>query len=179
MPRRACIPLIFLVLVACMAAGCAARQSRDQYQDRLTQAVEVRTTVSDALAAHQLADQAAYEQASQRVTRAIDDLDADPPPSDLADAHSSMLDGLDGLQALLGRLGRCEALSKASDQDARACRQSISQDVYDEIRNDFTEADTIYRQEGLSLPGLGDEGGDTGTVDRGDVLDEPAGSTEG
>ncbi|MBC7460000.1 MAG: hypothetical protein H7287_01425 [Thermoleophilia bacterium] len=172
-------PLIFLALVALVTSGCAARQSRDQYQDRVTRAVEVRTAVSDSLARHQLAGQVAYDQASERVAGAMDELDADPPPRGLGDAHSRMLDGLDGLQALLGSLGRCEALSKASQQDARACRQSISQDVYDEIRNDFTEADTIYRHEGLSLPGLGAGGSTAGTVDRGDVLDEPTGSTEG
>ena len=37
----------------------------------------------------------------------------------------------------------------------KACRQSIGQDVYDAIRNDFDEANTIYREEGLALPGLG------------------------
>jgi hypothetical protein len=170
---------LFVVALAVAVAGCTPRQSRDQYQDNLSAAIEVRTTVSAALTNHTYTTAAAYDQASDQVTSTIGQLDADKPPRGLGDAHQRMLDGLDGLQALLSRLGRCEALTTASRQDSQACKQSITQDVYDEIRNDFTEADTIYRQEGLSLPGLGDGGTESGTPDRGDVLDEPSGADKG
>jgi hypothetical protein len=102
-----------------------------------------------------LADAGAFEAAAQEVRSSLDELDADPPPRNLQDAHESMVSGMEGLSTLLDRLGRCEALAQASQQDRRACRQSIGQDVYDAIRNDFDEANTIYREEGLSLPGLG------------------------
>ena len=178
MSRRLLTCLVACLVVGLVAAGCAPRQSRDQYQERLTAAVEIRTSTSTALTDHTFANAAAYDTAAQQVASAMDELDADQPPRGLGDAHDRMLAGLDGLQALLSRLGRCEALAANSAQDARACRQSITQDVYDEIRNDFSEADTIYRQEGLSLPGLGEEGEGAGTVDRGDVLDEPTSANE-
>lgn len=138
-----------------MLAGCTARQSQDQYEERLEQAIAVRQNVSSQLESQQLGDAKAYEQASGEVLSALDELDADPPPRNLQDAHESMVNGMEGLATLLDRLGRCESLAQASEQDRRACRQSIGQDVYDEIRNDFDEANTIYREEGLSLPGLG------------------------
>lgn len=138
-----------------MLAGCTARQSQDQYEGRLEQALTVREATSQQLERRAFADAAAYELAAQEVVAALDELDADPPPRNLEDAHASMVSGMEGLSTLLDRLGRCEALLKASAQDRRACRQSISQDVYDSIRNDFAEANTIYREEGLALPGLG------------------------
>jgi hypothetical protein len=80
---------------------------------------------------------------------------------------------MEGLVTLLDRLGRCEALARASEQDRRACRQSIGQDVFDTIRNDFTEANTIYRQEGLSLSGQGGESEAEDSLD-----DDPEGGDE-
>ena len=155
-----------LLACACaLAVGCTPRQSQDQYEQRLDNALTVRSEVSAALDSNQYRDAAAYDQAVVKVNAALDELDADPPPRNLVDAHERMVEGMEGLAILLDRLGRCEALLKASAQDRRACRQAIGQDVFDTIRNDFTEANTIYRQEGLSLPGLGggdvDEGDDT------------------
>jgi hypothetical protein len=174
------LPILLLLTCALLpVAGCAARQSKDQYQDRLTHAATVRTSVSDELARNHYSSPDQYAHAAQQVTDAADELSADQPPRGVASAHERMLAGMDGLQALLSRLGRCAALKSASDQDARACRQSISQDVYDEIRNDFGEADTIYRQEGLSLPGQGGDEAAGGTVGRDDVLDEPTDTNEG
>lgn len=149
--------LAVLVVVAPFATGCTARQSQDQYEGRLEQALQVRTDVSEKLQQRAFADANAYDIASQEVLSSLDELDADPPPKNLQAAHESMVSGMEGLATLLDRLGRCEALAKASDQDRRACRQSIGQDVYDAIRNDFAEANTIYREEGLSLAGLGGE----------------------
>jgi hypothetical protein len=155
------LPVVALACAGAVVSGCTARQSQDEYEQRLERAVAVRDDVSARMNAHELETSADYDAASRRVGSALDELDADAPPRDLEDAHDRMVDGLDGLAALLQRLGRCEALAKASEQDRRACRQSIGQDTYDTIRNDFVEANTIYRQEGVSLPGLG-SGGDAG-----------------
>lgn len=171
--------IVLGIVAVAVSSGCAPRQSRDQYQDRLTGAVSTRLSVSDALSKQAYTTKEQYEAAAQRVATAKHQLDTDQPPRGLSDAHQSMLDGLEGLQALLSRLGRCAALADHAEQDARACRQSISQGVYDEIRNDFTEADTIYRHEGFSLPTTGDGGASKGTIDRGDVIDEATESTEG
>lgn len=148
---------LLLACCALAAAGCTPRQSQDQYEERLAHALEIREQVSTQLAQRELDSAAAYDEAALQVNAALDELDADPPPRDLQAAHDRMLEGMEGLAILLDKLGRCEALAQASAQDRRACRQSIGQDVYDSIRNDFTEANTIYRQEGLSLPGLGGE----------------------
>ena len=147
------------VAAALLASGCTARQSQDQYEERLDRSLQVRQDVSTKLEQRSYADAQAYEVASNEVLAALDELDADPPPRNLESAHDTMVSGMEGLATLLDRLGRCEALATASQQDRRACRQSIGQDVYDEIRNDFAEANTIYREEGLSLSGLGGEEG--------------------
>ncbi len=149
-----------------LSSGCTARQSQDEYEQRLDHAMTVREEVSAKLAAREYATPAQYDAASAKVADASDELDADAPPRKFEDAHDRMVDGMEGLSALLQRLGRCEALAKASDQDRRACRQSIGQDVYDTIRNDFAEADTIYGQEGISVPDSGDgDGQDPGGGD--------------
>lgn len=160
------VALLLVVAAATSLTGCTARQSRDQYEERLAQAVAVRQEVSSQLDDGTLKEPAQFEAAASKVQSSLEDLDADPAPRGLDAAHDSMISALDGLGALLGRLGRCARLSDTSEQDARACRQSISQDVYDQIRNDFREADTIYREEGLSVPGLGaseDDGTSTGS----------------
>ncbi|MCW2955381.1 MAG: hypothetical protein JWO69_250 [Thermoleophilia bacterium] len=157
-----------LSTAALVLSGCTARQSRDQYETRLEQAVSVRTEVTGDLDERELGSMESFETATDEVSRALRELDADAPPRDVEDAHERMVRGLEGLVALLDRRGRCEALVQHSEQDARACRQSIGQDVYDQIRNDFGEADTIYRQEGFSLPGMG---GGEGETDGGDDLD--------
>lgn len=160
-PRQRLLRLLLPLAFACvLASGCTARQSRTEYEDRLKQALEVRQQVVGKLDGHQLTTQAQYDDAAKLVNASLDELDSDPPPRDARDGHDSMVAGMEGLASLLGRLGRCEGLGAVSDQDQRACRQGISQDVYDEIRNDFSEANTIYRSEGFSLPGLGsaDEG---------------------
>jgi hypothetical protein len=75
-------------------------------------------------------------------------------------------------------------VESASVEQGRACRHAITQDVYDEIRNDFGEANTIYRQEGILLPGLGGESGASGggsgeSGSGGDNLgDDPSGGDE-
>ncbi|MCW2961003.1 MAG: hypothetical protein JWM25_733 [Thermoleophilia bacterium] len=162
-----------LVIAAAVLVGCTARQSTEQYEQRLEQALSVRSKVTDQLDTRSISDPNAFAAASKQVVSALDELDADPPPRAVVDAHDRMVQGLEGLAALLDRMGRCEELTKASEQDARACRQSISQDVYDEIRNDFGEADTIYRQEGFSLPGLGSG------EDKADGSDQLGGATDG
>ncbi|MCW2921187.1 MAG: hypothetical protein JWL76_1061 [Thermoleophilia bacterium] len=164
---------MLLVALSLVLGGCAARQSQDQYEDRLEQALAVRSDVGQRLEQHSYADAQAYELAAQEVLGSLDELDADPPPRNLQHAHESMVSGMEGLSALLDRLGRCEALATASAQDRRACRQSIGQDVYDAIRNDFDEANTIYREEGLALPGLG---GDEGAGDS--LGEDPEGGDE-
>ena len=174
---------LFIPIVACcvvlLCTGCTPRQSKDQYQERLSNAVAVRNDVSNGLTRHQYSSGAEYTQAMKRVVDASDELSSDQPPRGLGDAHEQMVAGMEGLQVLLSRLGRCADLESTSHQDARACRQSISQDVYDEIRNDFEEADTIYRQDGLSLPQDGGDGRSAGAVNRADVLDEPTDTTKG
>jgi hypothetical protein len=155
-----------LMLLACLVlAGCTARQSRDQYEERLDQALKARADVTTRLDGQQLNSAEDYKAASKQITAAMDELDADPPPKDVEAAHDSMLRGMDGLATLLSRLGRCEALGSVSEQDRRACRKAIDQTVYDEIRNDFHEANTIYLEEGFSSPELGgdeDAGDSTG-----------------
>lgn len=150
---------MLLVALSLVLGGCTARQSQDQYETRLEQALKTREDTAQMLEKRGFADAAAYDLAAQDVIAALDELDADAPPRNLEGAHESMVSGLEGLSALLDRLGRCEALAAASAQDRRACRQSISQDVYDAIRNDFAEANTIYLEEGLALPGLGGKDG--------------------
>jgi hypothetical protein len=153
------VPVATLVVLGLVLGGCTARQSQDQYEGRLEQAIQVRQNVAAELDKNGYADANAYDLAAQEVLSSLDELDADPPPRNLQDAHDSMVSGMEGLSTLLDRLGRCEALREASEQDRRVCRQSIGQDVYDAIRNDFDEANTIYREEGLSLPGLGSDEG--------------------
>lgn len=154
-----------------VASGCTARQSQEQYEERVIQALEVEREVGGQMDARQLNDAAAYDAAAARVAHSLDELDADPPPRNMRAAHDRMVEGMEGLHALLGRLGRCEALATASAQDRRACLQSIEQDVFDTIRNDFTEANTIYRQEGLALPGQGSEA----DAEQQDSLDDDSG----
>lgn len=152
---------VVLVTCSCLVlAGCTARQSRDQYEERLDQALKARAEVTSQLDGQQLKSAEDYKAAAARVTAAMDALDADPPPRDVEAAHDSMLRGMDGLATLLSRLGRCEALGSVSEQDRRACRAAIDQTVYDEIRNDFREANTIYLEEGFSAPELGGESKD-------------------
>lgn len=166
-----CSVAALLLSFALLASGCTARQSRDQYESRLAAALETRTSVTNQLDRRSLASAAAYDQASEQVQSAAAELDADAPPKDVQHAHDRMMQGLDGLAALLDRRGRCERLAATAEQDARACRKSISQDVYDEIRNDFGEADTIYREEGFALPGMG---GGEDQQGGGDQLDDAA-----
>ena len=151
-------------MLACVLGwGCTPRQSDAQYEERLDRALKARTAVTAQLDGGSLRTPEQYDAASRQMTEALDGLDADPPPRNAAAAHASMIAGMEGLAVLLGKMGRCAALAKASDQDRRACRQSIEQSVYDDIRNDFSEANTIYRAEGYSLSGLGsdDEAGDS------------------
>ena len=171
MRRKAAIGLVMLALAAATLAGCTPRQSTEQYEERLEQAIAVRTVAISQLDDGSLTTPAQFDELANKVVASIDELDADAPPRKLQTAHERMLDGLDGLAALISRLGRCVGLSEHSQQDARACRQSIGQEVYDEIRNDFGEADTIYREEGLSLPGLA---GDGDKADGGDQLGKGA-----
>jgi hypothetical protein len=154
-----------------LAVGCAPRQDPSEYEDRLDKALTVRNTAVEQLDGSKLQDEAQYRTLRDQVQGALDELDSEPPPKDYSKGHELMVDGLDGLAVLLGKLGRCEALNKSSLQDARACRQSIGQDVFDTLRNNFAESDAIYRQEGLSLPALGgDEDDQTDTGGGGDVL---------
>ena len=164
--------VVALALVcAVVLVGCAARQSDGQYQERLEQALAIRIEVTNRLEREEFDDRAAYEAAAEQVRTALDELDADPPPRGIQQGHERMIAALEGLSTLLVRLGRCEALGERSEQDGRACRQSIGQDVYDEIRNDFGEADTIYREEGFTLPGLGGGTDEGDGADGGDTLD--------
>lgn len=174
LPRHPAVrTFLVLTCLSLLAGGCTARQSQSQYEERLERALAVRTEVSAKLDAGKLASPADYAAAEQQLVSAVDELDADPPPSNAEDAHASMVAGLEGMAALMGRLGRCEALAKVSAQDRRACRASIDQTVYDEIRNDLSEANTIYRAEGYSLAGLGgdDEAGDS-------LAEDPKGGDE-
>ena len=165
------VHLLLIVLSCTLLAGCQARQSDDQYADRLEQAVAARSEAIAALDGKKLVKRADYDAAAAQLDSAIGELDADPPPRSVQDAHERMLGAMEGLSTLLGRLGRCDELGTRSQQDGRACRASIDQDVYDGIRNDFGEADTIYRAEGFSPPGLGggEDGG--GGASGGDTLD--------
>jgi hypothetical protein len=168
---------VVLLAVACfVAAGCTARQSQEQYEERLDGALGTRDEVSGMLSGGGERTPEAFDAASDKVSIALDELDADPPPGNLQPAHDRMVEAMEALAVLLDRLGRCEALTAASEQDARACRQSIGQDVYDDIRNDFNEANTIYRQEGLSLARLGGEEDGGGADDS--LGEEPAGGDE-
>ena len=171
---RACA--LLACAVACLVlAGCTGRQSREQYEERLDNALKVRTEVVASLDAKELDSSAEYKDASTRIIAALDELDADPPPKDVTAAHDSMLRAMDGLATLLDRLARCEKLGEVSEQDRRVCRTSIDQGVYDEIRNDFHEANTIYLEEGFSLPGLGGEEGAGGDDSLGE---DPEGGDE-
>jgi hypothetical protein len=170
---------MLVAVAALLAAGCTPRQSREQYEERLSDAVTARAAATDKLDSGSLVDEDDYDAEADSVLAALDGLVADAPPRDLQDAHEPMMLGMEGLAALLQRLGRCEALGEYSAQDKRACRQSIGQAVYDEIRNDFTEADTIYREEGVSVPGLGGDDGSEAREQGGDTLDGGGASTEG
>jgi hypothetical protein len=186
MRRRSCFPLLLPMLaLACalLATGCTARQSKEQYTDRLAKVLKVRTEVLAAVNEHTYTTQDAFVAARRRIDAARTELDADEPPRSMQQAHDSMVHGLRGLAALLDTLGHCAAVEAASLEQGRACRHAITQDVYDDIRNDFGEANTIYRQEGISLPGLGDEdeasGGGAGSGGGSDNLgDDPAGGDE-
>ena len=150
---------ILLLATGLVLGGCTARQSQDQYEERLEQALVVRQGVSEQLDQDSLDDPEAFDFAGREVRGALDDLDADPPPRNLQGAHDRMVEGLEGMVVLLDRMGQCHGAAQASAGDRRVCRQAIRQDFFDEIRNDFDEANTIYQAEGLALPGLGgDEG---------------------
>lgn len=170
---RLLVPTSIAAACVLLLAGCTPRQSESQYQERVDQAAKVQLEVSAQLDARQLDDAVAYDAAAKRVAGSLEELDADPPPRNLEGAHERMVAGMEGLRALLDRMGRCEALAAASEQDRRACRQSIGQDVFDTIRNDFAEANTIYRQEGMSLPG---QGGDSEAKDS--LGEDPEGGDE-
>jgi hypothetical protein len=157
-----------LTMSVVIAAGCTARQSREQYEERLASATDVRIQITKALTSNQFTTQEQYTEAAASVADALAALDADAPPQAVAAGHERMVEALEALEILLTRRGRCAALERVSAQDARACRMSIEQSVYDEIRNNFGEADTIYREEGYSLTGIPD--GDGGTSDGGDEL---------
>ena len=153
---RACV----IAASACLVlAGCSARQSKEQYEEHLADAMKVRTEVTSGLDAQQFESPAQFEEASKRIAAAREDLDEAPPPRNLQGAHDAMLRGMDGLADVLDQLGQCAALD--TNQQA-SCRRAIDQSVYDEIRNDFDEANTIYQAEGISSVG---DGGDEETGD--------------
>lgn len=160
-PRRSRWRVALLLACASLTvAGCAARQSKEQYQERLEAAGGVRQQVSVRVNGDQLSSQGDYEEAVRSLREAADELDSDLPPRNVQAAHDAMVQGLEGLADLLELLATCEG---RTDQERRACRQDISQEVFDEVRNDFDEANTIYREEGFSLPGAGsEEGADSG-----------------
>lgn len=168
--------------VACcavlLAAGCTSRQPEGEYVDQLERALAARNDVIRQLDEGELGDASMYDAAADDITEAMDQLDVEPPPKRYEDAHELLVQALDGLAVLLGKLGRCERLAVDRPQDARACRQSIGQDVFDGLRNDFRESDAIYREEGLTMSQLAFDGqGDAGSSSgKGDVLDEPSGS---
>lgn len=156
-PRGSRWRVALLLACACVTlAGCAARQSKEQYQERLEAAGKVRQQVSVRVNGDQLSSEGDYAEAARSLREAADELDSDRPPRNVEPAHDAMVQGLEGLADLLELLAACEG---RSDQERRACRQDISQEVFDEVRNDFGEANTIYRQEGFSLPGAGDGNG--------------------
>lgn len=168
-----CVAL--LLLLASALAGCTARQSRDQYEERLTAAIEVRTAATVGIEKDQFHTAAQWREAVDRVNAALDELDADPPPKDAVEAHERFIEGMENLSGLLGRYGRCAALEQRTPDDARLCRQKIDQSAFDSVRNDFAEADTIYRQIGYGLPGMAGQeeaggGGDDLGGSKGDGL---------
>lgn len=167
--RRRAVLVAVIVLLAAIAGGCTQRQSQDQYEERLQDAVEARDQAVDQVTYGKLTDDTQYAEAIKRVRHASDELDADAPPKQLEAGHERMVAGMAGLARLLELLQRCDAHDTS---EARLqCRSDIEPDVYDTIRNDFEEANTIYRQEGLSIADSGTsigQGGGAGSAGAGE-----------
>jgi hypothetical protein len=163
----AAAPAVALLLTA---PGCTARQSEAQYEERLAAALEVRTEAARGLEQSSYTTAAQWRGAADRVSDAAIELDADPPPRRAEAAHDRFLSGMEALAGLLSRRGRCAGLQLRQPKDAAACLRGIDQSAYDTVRNDFAEADSIYREIGFALPGMGG-GADDGS---GDAL-EPEG----
>lgn len=158
-------------MIAAIFVGCTSRQTEAEYTTNVQRALTTRNKVSDALDKGDLRTSDQLREASEEVASARSGLDSSPPPATFTAAHNKFVETLDGFETLIRRQLRCAELDRYAAQDARACRLSIKQSVFDELRNDFREADAIYRNAGLTLEGLRDEEPDS--VDEGgDVLGE-------
>ncbi|MCW2927711.1 MAG: hypothetical protein JWM86_1679 [Thermoleophilia bacterium] len=177
--RRRIVAKLWIItalgLLVVVGSGCTARQSREQYDERLAMAAKVRDEVTEGLDSERIHTEPQLREAAAKLDAAVDELDADPPPRAAQAAHERMVAGLEGMSALVLQLGRCASLESAARDEARACRRAIEPSVYDDIRNDFDEANTIYREKGFTLPGTGGEGGDSGTGPSGE---DPTGGDE-
>lgn len=173
---RTVVTFLTLAAAVLLVCGCTARQTEDEYSEHLERALTARNDAVDKLDANALPDQAAYKAAAKRLRDSVREVNGEPPPKQYQDAHDLLVDSLEDFAVLLGKLGRCKKFEIDAPQDARACNQSIGQEVFDELRNDMRESDAIYRQEGLALSQLSDDGtDDASSGGGGDVLDEPSG----
>lgn len=146
-----------LLATAVLGAACTARQSDDQYGERLEVAIATREDVRSRVSSDALTSAADLRSAGRDLDEVADDLDVDPPPQAVEQGHERMLDGMEALRVLVQRLATCVSGGAPVGRTVRMCRNRIDQSVFDDIENDFAEADTIFAAEGFEVPGHEEE----------------------
>lgn len=149
----AVVAAVIAVLIAtALLGGCTNRESSDAYEERIAKIYTLRTATISGLASASQTDVDQYAEAQRKISQAAEQLEAVDPPRDVQQAHDRYVEALYGLSKLLANLADCGRAESGGDDAARACRRKLSGERIDEVRNDFAEADTIYRHEGYKLP---------------------------
>lgn len=140
-----------LLVCASMIIGCEARQSHEQYEENLHALDLVRLEQAQMLQQKRFQDPQELTSAARDLRKAAKNLDSSSPPRDAQDAHVRMLEAVDGLIDILQTLATCMERSAQLRSTSAHCSASVDQASYDETRNDFLEASTIYKQSGYEI----------------------------
>lgn len=152
------VPALLLVALLLISTGCTQRETRGQYEKELARIHQLRTATLHELDGEQ--DDVRYlTRARMAILDAVDDMKRISPPREVERAHQRYISSLEGMADVLARMASCARLersitseSEAGEGRAAECRQAIDSTILDQIENDFSEAEAIYRQEGYDLP---------------------------
>jgi hypothetical protein len=149
--RRLARVVLLALAAALLAAGCQGRLNDEQYQKQLDTVQRLRMTTLRGLPDHDLGDVQFFAKSSTQLSDAASQFDDVKPPGHVRLAHEKYVEALAGMGRVLGRFADCARLQARQPRAAVQCRRKIDQLEIDKVQNDFTEAETIYRQEGLSV----------------------------
>jgi hypothetical protein len=143
--------IVLLALLATVLAGCAERQSKEQYGENVKELYSLRTQQIAQLPTAATGDVQLYADSQEKLRVAANELDSIDPPKELQQAHDRHVEGLRGLSRVFGELADCARLEQREPQRSVECRHKIEREVLDEVENDLAEADTIYRHAGYEV----------------------------